>query len=84
MHMVNAFAGCQDEAKINAGNSSKPARHSKLYVSILEMLEFDDFYFALKVVNSLIFQDLNTCHLGKTFGEDKHEWFALSSPVQRR
>lgn len=51
MHMVNAFAGCQDEAKINAGNSSKPARHSKLYISILEMLEFDDFYFALKVVN---------------------------------
>lgn len=31
MHMVNAFTGCQDEDRINAGISSKPARHSKPY-----------------------------------------------------
>lgn len=78
MHMVNAFTRCQDEARINAGTASKPARHSKLYMSILEMLEFDYFYFASKVVNLLIFQDLNTCHLGKTsFCEDKHDWFVF-------
>lgn len=75
MHMVNAFTGCQDEARINAG---KPGRQSKLYISILEMLEFDYLYFASKVVNLLIFQNLNTCNLGKTsFCEDKYDWFVF-------
>lgn len=78
MHMVNAFTGCQDEARVNAGTSSKPARHSKLYISILEMLEFDCFNFASKVVNLLIFQNLNTCQIGKTsFCKVKHHWFVF-------
>lgn len=81
MHMVNAFTGCQDEARINAGTSSKPARHSKLYISVLEMLEFDYFYSASKVVNLFIFQNLNTCHLGKTsFCEDKRDWSLFLFP----
>lgn len=75
VHMGNAFAGCQDAAKINAGNSSEPVRHSKLYRSILEMPGFSNFYFALKVANWLIFQSVNTCHLGKAFCGDKCDWF---------
>lgn len=78
MHMVNAFTGCQDEARVNSGTSSKSERHSKLHISILEMLEFDYFYFVSKVVNLLIFQNLNTCHIGKpSFCEVKHDWFVF-------
>lgn len=55
----------------------KPARHSKPYISILDMLAFDYFYFASKVVNLLSFQNLNTCHLGRTFCEDKDDWFVF-------
>lgn len=44
MHMANAFTGCQYEARISAGTSSKPARYSKSHISILERLEFDYFY----------------------------------------
>jgi len=78
VHMVNAFSGCQDEGRINAGISSKPTKHNKLYIPILEMLEFDCLSFASKVVNLLIFQNLNTCHLGETsFCEDKHDWFVF-------
>lgn len=79
VHMGNAFAWCQDSAKINAGNSSEPVRHSKLYISILEMPEFSIFYFALKVANWLTFQSINTCHLGKSFWGDKHDWFVVLS-----
>lgn len=32
MHMVNAFTGCQYEARINAGTSSKPARYSESHI----------------------------------------------------
>lgn len=78
MHVVNAFTGCQDEARINAGTSSKPARHSKLYIPFLEMIEYVNFYLASKLVTVLIFQSLNTCHLGKiSFYEDKHDWFVF-------
>lgn len=78
MHMVNAFTACQEEARIGASSPSKPARHSKPYISILEMLGFDYFYFASKVVNLLVFQNLNTCHLGKTsFCEDRLDWFVF-------
>lgn len=79
VHVVNAFTGCRDEAKINAGTCSKPERHSKLQISIMEMLGFDYFYFASKVVNLLIFQNLNTCHLGRTsFCENKHDCVLFS------
>lgn len=67
MHVVNAFTGCQDEARINAGTSSKPARHGKLYVPFLEMTEYVNFLFSFKTCDLINFSKLKHVSLRKNF-----------------